>query len=305
VTFPAGKLSLNLTEDSMVGRIIRAMGCLLLVGAVCGARQVPAPIVSPEMDALAAKLSKEIGADKAATVVVVGGGDLNRKVSELGVSLRDGLNDALAQKAKRVQVMSTTDLRALVKRNRVSQGMVYNQEMADWIAAQAHADAVVTVELRQVENGRVEVATRFVDERKPKIYDKAKNDVVPYAQFQSSIPLTETQANSASREYHAPLNIPEAKYVKDSPIVPKCSYCPNPSFNEEARRLRIQGQVHLLVTVRPDGTLDDIEVTKSLGHGLDGKAVESIVTWKFQQNVDGEGNPVVVRFDVQVQFQLY
>jgi TonB family protein len=282
-----------------------AMGCLLLVGAICGARQTPTPIASPEMDALAAKLTKEIGADKAATVVVVGGGDENKKVSELGVSLRDGLNDALARRAKQVQVMSTSDLCALVKRNRVSQGMVYNQGMADWIAAQAHADAVVTVELGQVTNGRAEVTAQLVDERKPKIYDKAKKAVVPYAQFQSSISLTETQANSASREYHEPLNIPDAKYERASPNIPKCSYCPNPSFSEEARRLRIQGPVSLLVTVRPDGMLDDIEVTKSLGHGLDGKAVETIATWKFQQNVDGDGRPVVVRFDVQVQFQLY
>ena len=126
-------------------RFICAVGCLLVAGAICDARQAAAPAIlapqtsalvtavsSPEMEALAGKLAEKLGKGKANAVVVAGGAisetkvnEAGRKepvmkVSELGVSLRDGLNDALARNAKNVRVIGTAELRALLKQNRVS-----------------------------------------------------------------------------------------------------------------------------------------------------------------------------------------
>ncbi len=100
------------------------VGCLLAVGAICSARQtavqtIPAPagapsdaVTSPEMDALAAKLLEKLNADNVSSVVVVGGGSREGKVSELAVDLRDRLNDALVRQAIGIHVASPAETAA-------------------------------------------------------------------------------------------------------------------------------------------------------------------------------------------------
>ena len=48
-----------------------------------------------------------------------------------------------------------------------------------------------------------------------------------------------------------------------------------PSYNEQARRERINGMVELSVELRADGYVGEVEIIKSLGHGLDEKAADA------------------------------
>jgi TonB family protein len=286
-------------------------------GAICSARQEaaavnPAPqansptdtAASPELDALAAKVLAKLIEHKASLVLVAGGADPENKIDVLGASLRDGLNDALGRQAAGIRVISTADVANVLRRNRVSVGMIYCNALSEWIAAYSQADTAVVLRLEHAENGSAAVTLHLFDEREKKVFDKKTKDVVPFAKLDSSIPLKQSQANSFGVEFRAPLKTPAPKTGKNGLSMVQCVYCPHTSpYPEEARRLHVQGTVYLSVTVLPDGTADDISVDRPVGHGLDGASINTILTWRFAPSVDSQGNRLASRVPIENAFQ--
>lgn len=77
----------------------------------------------------------------------------------------------------------------------------------------------------------------------------------------------------------------------------------DPEYSEEARKAKYSGTVTLAVVVTPDGKATEIHVIKSLGMGLDEKAVEAVQKWKFKPGMKG-GQAVPVRATIEVNFRL-
>jgi protein TonB len=77
----------------------------------------------------------------------------------------------------------------------------------------------------------------------------------------------------------------------------------DPEYSEEARKAKYSGTVTLAVVVDADGHARDIHVVKSLGMGLDEKAVEAVQKWKFKPGMKG-GAAVNVRATIEVNFRL-
>jgi periplasmic protein TonB len=87
-------------------------------------------------------------------------------------------------------------------------------------------------------------------------------------------------------------------------LPPKAVYSPDPEYSEEARKAKYQGTVVLSLVVGADGMPRDIKVARSLGLGLDEKAIEAVKTWKFEPGTK-DGKPVATYASVEVQFRLY
>src|SRR5437016_2391816 len=85
---------------------------------------------------------------------------------------------------------------------------------------------------------------------------------------------------------------------------PRAIYEPDPEYSEEARKAEYQGKVILWVVVGPDGTPHDVRVGRSLGMGLDEKAIEAVRKWRFEPAMK-HGHPVAVQVNVEVSFRLY
>ena len=85
---------------------------------------------------------------------------------------------------------------------------------------------------------------------------------------------------------------------------PRALYAPDPEYSEEARKAKYMGVVVLWVVVGPDGRVHDMRVQRSLGLGLDEKAMEAVRQWKFDP-ARKDGNPVAVQINVEVNFRLY
>jgi TonB family protein len=85
---------------------------------------------------------------------------------------------------------------------------------------------------------------------------------------------------------------------------PKVIYQPDPEYSEEARKAKYQGTCVLWLVVGPDGRPRDIRVSRTLGLGLDEKAIEAVKTWKFEPAMK-DGKPVAVQINVEVDFRLY
>lgn len=85
---------------------------------------------------------------------------------------------------------------------------------------------------------------------------------------------------------------------------PKAVYSPDPEYSEEARKAKYQGTCVLWLVVGPDGRPRDIRVSRTLGLGLDEKAIEAVKTWRFEPAMK-DGRPVAVQINVEVSFRLY
>lgn len=85
---------------------------------------------------------------------------------------------------------------------------------------------------------------------------------------------------------------------------PRGLFTPDPEYSEEARKAKYQGVVVLWVVVGPDGRTHDMRVQRSLGMGLDEKAMEAVRQWKFEP-ARKDGQPVAVQINVEVNFRLY
>jgi TonB family protein len=85
---------------------------------------------------------------------------------------------------------------------------------------------------------------------------------------------------------------------------PRAIYSPDPEYSEEARKAKYQGTVVLWMIVDADGRPRDIKVMRSVGLGLDEKAIEAVKTWKFEP-AHKDGHAVAVQISVEVDFRLY
>jgi periplasmic protein TonB len=84
---------------------------------------------------------------------------------------------------------------------------------------------------------------------------------------------------------------------------PALLYKREPEYSEEARKAKYQGTVVLYIEVDPAGRVVNPRVIRSLGLGLDEKAIEAVRQWKFKPGYK-DGKPVTVAATIEVNFRL-
>ncbi|HET9995495.1 MAG TPA: TonB family protein [Candidatus Acidoferrum sp.] len=87
--------------------------------------------------------------------------------------------------------------------------------------------------------------------------------------------------------------------------LPKCAYCPDPQYTDEAREAKLQGRVTLQVLVGADGSASQIRVVQGIGLGLDERAIQAIRTWKFIPARDAAHRIVPSWVTVEAVFRLF
>jgi len=78
-----------------------------------------------------------------------------------------------------------------------------------------------------------------------------------------------------------------------------------PAYTAEAMRAKVQGTVWLQCVVMPDGTVGNVQVTKSLDStfGLDQEAIKAAKQWRFKPGMR-MGEPVPVLVTIELTFTL-
>jgi len=84
---------------------------------------------------------------------------------------------------------------------------------------------------------------------------------------------------------------------------PQLVYRVEPEYTEEARKAKYQGTVVLYAVVDTDGIVRQVRIVRSLGLGLDEKALEAVKQWKFRPGMK-DGRPVPVAASIEVTFRL-
>jgi TonB family protein len=280
-----------------------ALAALFLMASASRAQQqlpaadaAPAAISSPEIDALAAKLAARIAKNKMKSVIVVGVPGPERSVTELGVSVRNALSDSLARQAHGIKVIDSEAIREFLRQSRIAEDMMYSDALREWITEHLNADGFVSAHLRTPVDGHAHLSAD--------LSVLQKGTYVRDPRVDADLVLTDSQTQSAGRDFQPGLKIPAAKWETEGVAKPVCIFCRNPEYSAEARKLKIEGAVTLLVTVRTDGITDDIFVTQPAGYGLDAQAVNQILSWKFKPAIDAQGHAVAMQIPVEVTFKL-
>jgi TonB family protein len=86
-------------------------------------------------------------------------------------------------------------------------------------------------------------------------------------------------------------------------VPPVLVYKVDPEYTEQARLSRYNGIVLLRLVIDEGGTPRDIQVLRSLGLGLDEKAVEAVRQWRFRPGLR-DGRAVAVRANIELNFRL-
>jgi TonB family protein len=76
-----------------------------------------------------------------------------------------------------------------------------------------------------------------------------------------------------------------------------------PDYSDEARKAKYQGVVLLDVQIDAAGNVRTPKVVRSLGLGLDEKAMEAVKQWRFRPAMKGD-HPVAAEIVVEVSFRL-
>lgn len=84
---------------------------------------------------------------------------------------------------------------------------------------------------------------------------------------------------------------------------PQLIYKVEPEYSEEARKSRFEGTVVLAIEVDANGHTSHIRVVRPLGLGLDQKAIEAVMVWRFRPAVEN-GKPAAAPATVEVNFRL-
>jgi TonB family protein len=85
---------------------------------------------------------------------------------------------------------------------------------------------------------------------------------------------------------------------------PRAIYKPEPDYSDEARKVGFQGVVVLWAVIGADGRPAKLGVARSLGMGLDEKALAAVHQWRFEP-ARKDGHPVPARIYVEVDFHLF
>jgi TonB family protein len=78
----------------------------------------------------------------------------------------------------------------------------------------------------------------------------------------------------------------------------------DPEHTVIARQAGYQGIAVLWIVITESGTVQNVEIARPVGLGLDDKAVEAVKKWHFEPSRKGE-TPVAVQVKVEVSFRLW
>ncbi len=81
-------------------------------------------------------------------------------------------------------------------------------------------------------------------------------------------------------------------------------FTPEAEFSDEARRQEYQGVCMISVIIDAQGNPQSPRVVQRLGMGLDEKALEAVLKYRFKP-AKKDGKPVAVRISVMVNFRLF
>ena len=208
------------------------------------------------------------------------------------------VSTSLVHHAKQLPEADRNNFKALLVKDGIAPRDLDSLDVLARLAASSHIDTLVT---GTVETGPANYTIHVIVRRVPQgtlIVDKTT--VITRTEF----------TDSFSETFPPKTDYPVLKAVGpntafDRGHAPQCIQCPQPEYNDAARRDKIQGTAVFQVLISGEGDVVKVHPMKPLGYGLDEQAFEAIKRWRFRPATRSDGSPVAVIVAVEVTFHLY
>jgi len=119
-------------------------------------------------------------------------------------------------------------------------------------------------------------------------------------------PFVAAQQPAPPTDATAPTQANEPIYkVGDNISAPVVIHSVAAQFTDKARRAHYQGVCLVSLIVNAQGNPVNVHVVRTLGVGLDEKAIEAVRQYKFKPALRDYRTPVPVMITIEVDFRLY
>lgn len=261
----------------------------LLGLCVCLALSLALRARKSDLDALSQQLANDIIKANLRSVIVVDFHDSLGKPSTLGWYLADDLSENWLAKKQKFRVLDRSEL----KDTKVEPEDL-TPDMVKRLGSVWGVDAIITgVVETSSEHYTVSAIVRRVADNTTIATESVS---VPHSRVLDVLQPLPGGNSGISRTSRAGVN---------GIGVPRCVFCPIPTYSSRAKAAKIQGTVVLSILVSENGRAESISIGKGLGFGLTQKAIEAVGEWRFKPATNLEGEPVPVTVPIEVTFRLY
>ena len=270
----------------------------------------------PAYDVLASHVAAAIrestkGAPQGAAVLVLDFGP----ATELGHSLSVEFDTALRKHSQGFVVLDAADLKEAAERHHLPETTLSSKPAMICYAPDLGATVYIEGSLESgPDEVQVEITAIQVTPRKTLFKDDAKFKMTP-SMLQLAEKLAPAPPPVFTNEEKIWVNPNQATSSTSAPTqagkpalpnsLPECSYCPGPSFSDDAIYAKFGGEVTLRVQIRKDGIPAKITLVQGLPCGLSDQALEAVECWRFKPATGPTGAPVAVIQTVEVTFRMY
>ncbi len=179
--------------------------------------------------------------------------------SLLGVALADMLAEFLANRAEGFEVLGRNDLHEFLSKHWLDDEELRNGDVANWLADQLHATAIVQAMLEILADGQLKVLAKVFG-LGPVWFTEGHIVLTEgmRTMFEKTAPSLEPLPEKITAEPGVFSLHDEGVRMPDS----ACISCPNPEYTDPARKGKYQGTVQLSAVLGTDGRLSAIKVVK-------------------------------------------
>lgn len=230
----------------------------------------------------------------------------NGKVTIGGEHLADELALALGEKLGAGKVLDTKSFRNTLWQRDISPGVMLDNGVAESLALQRGANLIVVGRFKESQ-GKWTLHAELVRLSDDKHLSKTELEIALPPDWKE--------------EMHAPLQLPanlevavpcgwwsnelsKQGFLAPGVTSPKAIKMNNPSFTDEARKMKLQGTVRFALTLDENGIPKTATLLKGLPGGLNKQSIDTAMQWRFHP-VLKDGKPVPVCVVMEVTFALY
>ncbi len=277
--------------------LVRQLLCLFL-GISALLFCYPASAQFSKLDELTAQVAKKLKSQKPHLIGVAEFTAANGSSSDQGDYFAWFVSTSLVHHGKQLPVADREVFKALLVKDGITPSDLNSLDALKRVAASTHIDTLIT---GTVETGPANYTIRVTALKLPEASTLIdKTTVIKRTEFTDSL----SESFPPKTDYPF-VRVKSLKGAIDKAYVPQCIHCPQPEYNDAARRDRIQGTAMFEVLISSAGEVVKAHPMKLLGHGLDEEAFEAIKRWRFKPATRPDGTPVAVLVEVEVTFHLY
>ena len=224
-------------------------------------------------------------------------------INVLGEYLADQLSEAMKQRIGSAAVIDRKKLHSYLQSGGISPFDLADRDVAIWIAGEVGANAIVFGKAN-VSKENLILSTDLIRLGDRKQLGSSKLNLPLNSQLNEFVTKPLDWPTSPEIVVSSGPGTESADIFKTAAVAePACIHCPNPDYNDKARKARFQGNLKFDVVVDELGRAKRIAVIKGDEHGLTARAIDAIRGWKFKPAMK-DGHPVTVCVPIEVVFRL-